>query len=533
MSEQLSLFPRPVSLGSLPMPVAYEPPRRDVRRAIDADLAREDKLAGFVRFSRALEALRNESPDTEAPVSTEDDYAARMMAYADETGCYTGPETAAEISDEDRAFAASANGAYLALCKERTGDVMPVEEVEARRARSNELRDSTLRIIEKMREVPGIGWDGLRDSGFEIRRLFLHSGEDEELPILARSCFLPLVAQGIRAPMVSALEWWLSRNPFARFWTFTTGLRVKWSGVRERHDWLVGMLAALNEADFMREAGVRMVFRSTELGTPETDAQGNVKDGGEIEFDEDGQAYFHVHAHVVVELTKGFIPPKKWSALVAKVGEFWPHWWGEGGAIRSARECCKYVTKPHDMEKLSGWELCMLRQELYRAKLVQPLGSFAEDYRALKNPENRLRLVKRQTPEGRVYRVEKDWNSHARRTRTEKAQDAAERLTKRDGNGSVRLLSRGTPRFGRKGVAEPVATVMVPRGSWNSDTIKAVRAHPLVAPVISATAHEYFAGVAISVHTRTSTPGPLPERPPWSPPRSNPGSLLTGRAPKY
>lgn len=533
MSEQLSLFPRPVSLGSLPMAAPVEVPKRDVRGLIESEIAREEKLAGYARVNRAFAALRSESSDTSVSSTLADDYAARMMAYADDLGMYSGPSEGEELSDEDRAWAFSAHGEYAALCKERTGDVMPEDKLLKRQKASAELLDQSLRIVEKMREVPRVGWDGYRDMPFEIMRCYLHSGEVEKLPGFSRCCFIPYVAQALRAPMVASLEYWLSRNMFARFWTFSSGVRVQLSGVRDRAKWLAGKLNELNDADFMREAGVRMVFRSTELGTPETDANGSTLDGGEIERDETGQLYFHVHAHVVVELSKGFIPPEKWSALVGKVGKFWPAWWGEGGAIRNARECCKYVTKPGEMEKLAGWELCALREQLYRLKLVQPLGSLKEEIAARNEPGKRKRLVKRYTPDGRVYHVVRDWNAHSRRTRSEKAQDAAERLKRKDGDGSWRLLSRGTPRFGRSGVAEPVATVMVPRGSWNLDTLKAVRAHALIAPVIQATAHEYFAGVAIRVHTRTPTAGPLPEPPAWKPPRTNPGSVLTGRTPKY
>jgi len=45
-----------------------------------------------------------------------------------------------------------------------------------------------------------------------------------------------------------------------------------------------------------------------------------------------------------------------------KVKDFWGHNWDEGGAITTAREACKYVTKPAEMLKLSPAELA----ELYR-----------------------------------------------------------------------------------------------------------------------------------------------------------------------
>jgi hypothetical protein len=462
-------------------------------------------------------------PEAIDPVSPE---RIAELAWYDDAGYYSGPEVAAEISSADRRFALSAEGAFAALCKERTGDVMHADELDKRHRQSAELLSQSKRIADKM---AGAGFQAYRETPFELFRYFVHSRQVELLPSFRRTCFIPAVAQSIRAPMVSALEFWLSRNPFARFWTFSTGQRTRLPGVRDKVKWLHGKLNDLSGQPFMQEAGVRLVFRSTELGTPETDSPSS---GGEIERDADGTVCFHVHAHVVVELTKGFIAPEKWARLVGKVGAFWPAWWGEGGAIRNARECCKYVTKPGEMLKLTGAELVSLQEQLTRLKLVQPLGSLAAEIR--ERETGRKRLVKRQTSDGRVYLAVSDWNKHARRTKTEADQDAAQKLTARTARGAVRIVSRGTPRFGRSGVAEPVVVVMAMRGSWHEGT---VRSHALVAPVIQATVHEYFAGVAIRaaeagsgirVHTRTTTALDRPTRPRGKPKRAPLGAETRG-----
>lgn len=414
-----------------------------------------------------------------------------------------------EVSAEDRAFAFSAEGEFLAAARESTGDTMPDDELLKRSREAAELLSQSLRIAEKMREA---GFECLRETNWCLERYFVHSRQREELPMFRRSCFIPYVAQAIRAPHVAALEFFLEKNLHCRFWTFSSGIRVQLSGIRDRAQWLHRKLKELNAQPFMKRAGLRFVFRSTELGTPEMDAAGNCRDGGEIERDADGQLYFHVHAHVVVEMRKGPLAREKWSKVVSQVGAFWPAWWGEGGAIRNARECCKYVTKPGEMLKLSGAELVALQEQLYRLKLVQPLGSLADEIKA--REETGRRLVKRKTPDGRVFTVVSNWNRHARRTGLEKAADAAERLKPGDSRGACVVVSRGMPRIGRSGVSEPVVTVMFKRGSWNEDT---VRGHKLVAPVIAATADEYRAGAAIRVHTRTPTvltkPAERPARP--------------------
>jgi hypothetical protein len=141
-----------------------------------------------------------------------------------------------------------------------------------------------------------------------------------------------------------------------------------------------------------------------------------------------------------------------------------------------------------------------LHEQLYRLKLVQPLGSLAAEI--AEREETGRRLLKRRTPDGRVYTVVKNWNRHARRTRLEKAADAAAKLTPCDSRGACVVVSRGMPRIGKSGISEPVVTVMFKRGSWNEDT---VRGHMLVAPLIVATEDEFRAGAAIRVHTRTPT----------------------------
>jgi hypothetical protein len=468
----------------------------------------EEKSAEFARFRRACANAAGTAVDPDAyevaPVS---------LAHIDEmaeysaAGLYAKPAAAREISAEDRAFAFSAEGEFAALCKERTGDFIKCPKDETKRSRqAAQVLAQSKQIADKMISA---GFPAYRETGFELVRYYVHSRQVEKLPAFRRTCFLPYVAQSIRAPMVSALEFWLSKNAYPRFWTFSSGPRVLLEEVRGRVRWMHKRLKELNAQPFMQACGARMVFRSTELGTPEMDAAGNERDGGAIERDEMGRVRFHVHAHVVVEMAKGWQTPETWSALLSKVGKFWGFWWGEGGAIRNARECCKYVTKPGEMLKLSGPELVALHEQLTRLKLVQPMGALAEEIKEREAAGKRL--VKRATPEGRVYLAVNNWNRHGRKTKNEAAQDAAGKLTPKTARGAVRVVARGTPRFGESGVAEPVATVMFMHGSWNEGS---VRSHALIAPVIRATVHEYFAGVAlraadrasgISVHTRTPT----------------------------
>lgn len=539
-----------------------------VRRPPEADLAKEEKYAARGRYCARMAAAVNprpEKPATTLPVSN--DEILRMSSYAD-AGFYEGPEIGEEVSREDRAFAFSANGAFLGLCRERTGEFQDDEKQAKHERQSAELLQMSEALCQKMataadpsavrelcfdfdcdvktaREVAPRFNPYRQDTGFELRRYYLHSRQVDLLPNYRRIRFIPYVAQALRAPLVSALDFWLSKNPFARFWTFTSGVRVQLSGVADRAKWLHDKLRKLNKRQFMQRAGVEIVFRSTELGTPETNERGDLVDGGRIEYDETGQNYFHVHAHCVVELTKGPIRGmsgkrdartgeelSNWDVFLGRVHKFWGFRWQDDGAIQSSREVCKYVTKPGEMLQLSGDELVLLEEQLSGVRLIETAGSLRKEMS--ERDEAGERLIKRKTPDGRVYFVVKDWNKHVRRTRTEEGQDAAQKLTPKDARGLVRVISRGACRFGRSGVAEPVVTTLTLRGSWNEGS---VRSHALVAPVIRATVHQYFEGVArraaagfvISVHTRTPTvPEVWAERP--ARPRGKPKQARMGAA---
>ncbi len=444
---------------------------------------------------------------------------------------YTQPEEVAEISREDRAFAFSAEGEYLGLCKARTGEALSDEVLKERRAASAELLAQSHEIAARMeagyREIHAeecaeadlvarsAGADAVstvsniklqvcyRKTPFGVWRYFVHSGHVEKIPAFRRIHFIPYVAQSTRGAMLSALEFWLSRNLRARFWTFTSGIRVALPFVRERVEWLHRELSRLNAQPFMKDNGVRIVFRSTELGTPETNERGDVlSNAGEIERDEDGQLYFHVHAHCVVEVAN-YIPKAQWSALLSNVHAFWGHQWDEGGSIKDAREVCKYVTKPGEMLKLSPRELCELQAQLQGLHLVQPMGSLRDEIKARReHPEGARRLARKRTSEGSVLVEVKDWNKFCRRTKEEKAQDAAAKLDRKQASAGARVLSRMLPGFGPSGVSEP--RVMVMAQHWNESEVRQL---PVVARLIQATAHEFWAGSALRVHTCTTTVG--------------------------
>ncbi len=536
----------------------------DLARKIAADIANEERAVKAARIAgkwRDLGAhLANRDAVPVRPFTlAEMPNASLGRAWAEDVGWVQDTVEQLDISDGDRAFAASAQGEFLSLCKERTGEECDLAALDTYRRRAAAMLEQSHILAERMSLEPDPAavtdlladciiaaasagadalataaaylptareiaprFDAYRNTNFSLWRYYVHSGHTEKIPNFRRLAFIPYVAQGIRAPLVSALEFWLSKRIGARFWTFTTGKRVPLNRVRERHEWLCNRLRLLNAETFMKSAGVEIVFRSTELGTPEMDKAGkrlHEEQGGKILRDEAGNLTFHVHAHCVAELKKGFIggdsnefgPDGKrltnWQALLARVHRFWGYQWKDGGEgdddgpIRNVRELVKYVTKPGEMLKLTGAELVALQSELSRAKLVQPMGSLAAEMKARAAAD--LRLCRKRTPDGGrgiLYEVQ-NWNKHTRRTAAEKTQDAAESLKPADARGSQRIVSRCVPGFGPCGISEPRVIVMATE--WDE---RAVRRDPAVSRLIEVTAPKFWAA-RIKVHTRTPTVG--------------------------
>lgn len=452
-------------------------------------------------------ASRPEEIAARSPVSIwQDEPTPTGRMWHEEAGNFTPAAEVAEISDADRRFAFSAEGEFAALCREQTGRIVPDVELSEHFKAKAEILGMSHAICQKMLAA---GFDGYRDTPFSLYRYHVHSGHVERLPNFRRNCFIPVIAQQIRAPMVSALESFLESHVFARMWTMTSGPRTALCDVRNACKRLSRKISTLNAQPFMQAAGVEICFRSIELGTPEFNSTGSCE-GGEIERDESGQLFFHVHSHCVVIQKKGFIPPKKWAVLLENVGKFWVHWWKDGGETKSgsatsgriidAREVCKYVTKPGEMLKLSGAELVELQKQLSRLKLCQPSGRFAEEIKAREERDGRL--VRKQTPDGPILAEVKNWNRRPRRTKEEKTFDAAEKLDAPEPSGdSLRVVSRLLPGVGPCGVTEP--RVMVLAMNWNE---AAVRADESVKQLIAWTADKFGRALAERIRVHTCTP---------------------------
>jgi len=502
--------------------------------------ANSPRLAALTRAFRAAEthwdrnASRWRAPFVRPPIP------ARVVPLGD---AFTRREQRRLDLARETEFREKAEAVYSRLVGDETGVSRSSEKQAEAVADEILLLDQTHSVAKRLEKM---GVPTYRSGMWGLWHYGVHSGTVSSDPRFRRLCLLPYMAKRIRQPMLNALEAWFERHPFARLWTFTGGKRCRLSDVRERFRYIFRKLSRLNAEPFMREAGVSIVFRSGELGTPECSEDGTMRpdhEAGCFERDEGG-VWFHPHIHCAVELTKGQIPKHRWARLLKSVWAFWGHHWDDGRAVRNARELCKYVSKPGEVLALTDPELAELHRQLFRLKIMQPMGSLAADIK--RRDECRLRLVRERTREGCVWQEAPDWARGvpgedgqefddevwmARERdfvhvdgkellRLEHAANAARARNWSDGAQVCRVVSKSAPAWSPLGVKEPRVVVM---GTYFDAAF--VASHPLVQRLRETTAAEWQAGVAIRVHTGTPTVrelapefGFVPNRDPRPPP---------------
>jgi hypothetical protein len=437
------------------------------------------------------------------------------------------PQTPLDRATHERRTAeaehfARAEAEYLAHAESETG--LPVDPKTWRKTKAERaiVRAQSKAIAAKLEES---GRPAYRSDKMALWVYGIHSGSVEQLDQFRRICLIPSVAATVRAPKLAALEYYLDRNPFCRFWTFTSGTRCQLRNLRSRVRYLHGRLNRL--AKWLRkEWKIELVFRSTEFGTLEFEKAGeeltDVREAahaGSVELDAEGQPLFHPHSHCVIRSLIGYRPPEEWKRLIRAVSAKWKHHWDAGKIIGKAREACKYVTKPGDLMRLEPAQLGELADQVSRLKLCQPLGALKREMAKRRADKDTLRRVR--TPDGMVWKVVGDqnryleaeaadreaiWELHEAKKMAAETKAAAHAgkgsapLRPQNGADFCRVMARLSPGVGPAGIREPRVVV----GGTRFD-LRAVRTHPLVEQLWSATVQAYLAGSAISVHTGTPT----------------------------
>lgn len=436
--------------------------------------------------------------------------------------------------DGTEARRTKAEAEFAEDCIDMTGEAVDSQKAKDNRADSETIERQSLAIANRMREA---GFDPFRPDNCRFWRYYIHTRHWEPLIQYRRLCFIPSVAASIRAPKLAALEYFLQENPFCRFWTFTLGNRVGTARVRQRARHLARRLNRLN-IQLRRRYGVSIIFRATELGTVEFDANGDKvaeAKAGRIEFDENGEPLWHVHAHCVVYSHRGYIRPDKWKEMYSFIGKFWKYHWNGGeknkdgsikrGVIENPRECCKYVTKPGDILKLTGAQMVALQEALSGLRLVTPMGILRKQIAARKKNEIVLRR-RRIKAGGRVvtrWRERIDHNKLAprddydregmsamedSRAALRELKAAARAMPGQTPNADekrdfCRVMARLAPAMGPENFKEPSVMVC---GTFKDE--QAVANHPLVEKLWGETIFSWETrreAAAINVHTDTLT----------------------------
>lgn len=512
----------------------------------------ESKARRFIGESRPLSSfemaelrgrLRDEVEKARRPVRTisrpifaetalGNDGRLEPIADFDDSPAFAPLNNAPEIAARNEA-----ERVYQAICSDECGVMVDPELMAKKRSEKAALRAQSHAIARKLElaKVPAY-----RDSEWTLWVYGVHSGELEEMPSFRRISFIPFIGAQIREPFIRELEFYMQSNPWARFWTLTGGKRVLLCEVRRAVRTLSKRIRKLNNQPFMKEAGVRIIFRSTELGSVERDRRRNAKGkgvdlldekgkiAGGLERDEKGRIWCHPHAHCLVELEKGRLAKGDWSAFLVKVRAYWKDWMDDAGVIRSAREAVKYVTKPGEIQHLSADETAALFEQLRRSKIVQPLGTLAASIKA--REEAGITLIRERTNDGFVWREVRNWNAKGKACKKKLLTPArisgedfigpeAAALSELDMNAATKLrttsdkadadvcvvVARCTPSAAACGLKEPRVVLM----SKGRPGLARVQAHPLVERLWLSTYDQWAAGKAlIRVHTGTpSVPG--------------------------
>jgi len=507
------------------------------------------QIATNPAVSAKMQAIREAGERTEWQTRLHGPFLQKTAPVWAKSGLCGWPEIVPERAAEHERFE-QAEADFAQYSEEETGLSVSPDELKRQREDRAKVKRMSHLLAGRLEQA---GVKAYRDDPFQLWVWWIHSATAEEIPAFRRICFLPYVSAIVRAPKLAALEYFMQKNPFCRFWTFTSGERIGIAGLGDRIRQLHKRLNRLNKS-LRKLWGVEMVFRSTELGTPETAEsmaaerakreaiRANKKaretarkagrpDPGPLSRAQlkkfksaaggietaSGEPLFHPHAHTVVKSLNGYMPPDRWESMIRWVWDHWGNHWDAGRIIGDARECCKYVTKPAEMLKLTPEQLAGVEAQLHGLRLVCPLGELKREISARRSAGKILR--RQRTPDGMVWREAFDQNKHIESDQADR--DAIFRMHQAEvieridsqvgylGEGTLRRLSepdscqvlaRQAPAIGPRGLKEPRVIV----GGRVLDRAR-IEAHPLVEKLWAGTVQAWEAGLAISVHTGTPT----------------------------
>lgn len=249
------------------------------------------------------------------------------------------------------------------LMRCNTGNKITAEKYRENSSRQTKLINQTNNIADKL-ESQGIP---ARTGEGDVTAIGDVTGVCDTVEQFRSICFLPLIAQRDRKPILNDLLYFQMHNKlgkYLRYAVITSGERIPLYGdVR-------GAMTALSreiskwasEADKLYNVAV--VFRGTE-------------------FTIDDELTFHVHANVLYAPRKA-LKGEKWKEFLSWTHNFLSAHWSDNKILKEPREAIKYPFKPLDLNKLDAEATAWLYEETKRLKIISPMGEFREFRQSLK-----------------------------------------------------------------------------------------------------------------------------------------------------
>lgn len=277
---------------------------------------------------------------------------------------------------------------YLKIVQDESGREIPEEAFKKKAAEHALLMSQSVHIADMLESV------GVKAYGeSKLTMVGLLSGIEVPMIDFRNIVFIPAVAKRKRNRMLGDLEYFIQNHPFSRMWVFTSGTRCLIGQVADRIKEVHRRISKLNAKQFMKAAGISIVFRATELGSLQRVG---------------GKATFHIHCHAIVHLAKK-LGKDPWSKLLGMVREWWQFHFADARKVEMAREACKYVVKPGDLLDLTGPELKALHDQLFKLHLVQSLGPLRDQRRDREDTD--LKFHRISTPLGTKLETVPNWNT--------------------------------------------------------------------------------------------------------------------------
>ncbi|MBK1855748.1 hypothetical protein JO972_12315 [Verrucomicrobiaceae bacterium 5K15] len=381
--------------------------------------------------------LSRQGQDSEDSTPQEQGEKAPPLADVDARG--SGRRTAKE------GFIPESERQYLEIVAKRSGEEIDEETFQRKQQDREKLKAQSVAIADKLESV------NVRAYGdSKITLVGLISGIEEELIDFRNIVFIPMVAKRKRAAMLADLEYFVQRHRFSRMWVMTSGTRVTIPEVRERMLHTHRRISKLNHTAFMKSNEASIVFRSSELGSMERI---------------NGEATFHIHCHLIVYLHKK-LTREQWSELLRRVRKWWKFHFKDAKQIQMAREACKYVVKPNDLEKLSAEELKALYEQLFKMHIVQALGPLKLQRK--ETGENEIKLIHEKVGDKWKLKPILNWNKSKRKTRPDEGYQEPPR-------DNIIATMLPAPYFAQQ--SEPIAIVLNRQGGDLSKKSRVQRIH--------------------------------------------------------